>query len=146
MLRFPPLVGGPIVYAPLVAIGGADLQLRAFVTMPLDTVVPEELAFRGVLLALLRRRHAVVPSLVLSTVPFALWHGWIAVSTVRETNLSADPLLFALGLSGAFVAIFAGGVAFAALRAITGNLAAPLAAHWTFNTVLLFGLRLSSGL
>jgi membrane protease YdiL (CAAX protease family) len=140
-LRFPPLVGGPISYLPLRDLTDADLYLRILVLMPLDTVMPEEVAFRGVLLALLRRRFALYRAVALSAVPFVLWHAVMVRTTVAQTNLAAEPPLFLLAVIGAVLALSAGGIAFAYLRALTGHLAAPIAAHWTFNSALLVGLR-----
>ena len=141
VLRFPPLVGGPVTYAPLAAVAPAELATRIALTMPLDTVIPEELAFRGLLLAQLLRRYRAPAAVALSALVFAAWHVVIVLATLAETNLAPDPLFGALGLAGAFLAVFAGGVFFATLRLVTGSLAAPLAAHWGFNTALLVGLR-----
>ena len=47
---------------------------RVLVVIPLGTVLPEELAFRGLLLALLGRRYGVVAGILLSSGLFGLWH------------------------------------------------------------------------
>jgi uncharacterized protein len=145
VLRFPPLAIGPITYLPLRELTEADLYLRVLVLMPLDTVLPEEIAFRGALLGLLRRGFGTYAAIVRSAVPFVLWHTVMVWATVSQTNLVRDPALFALGCVGAFVALLAGGVAFAYLRVVTGHLAAPIAAHWTFNGAILLGLRWLDG-
>lgn len=142
-LRFPPLLGQPVSYAPLAALSSGDLVLRVALFMPLDTVIPEEVAFRGVLLALLRRRRALPAAVALSAAVFAAWHVVIVQATLAQTNLVSDPLFAALGYGGAFAAVFGGGVLFAALRLWTRNLAAPLAGHWVFNAALLVGLSLT---
>src|SRR5712691_9182061 len=72
--------------------------------------------------------------------PFTLWHGVIVTRTVALTNLQADPLLVIVGLAGAFAAVFVGGILFAALRLVTGQLAGSIVAHWAFNAALLVGL------
>jgi membrane protease YdiL (CAAX protease family) len=54
-------------------IGRAALW-AVLVVIPLGTVLPEELAFRGLLLALLERRHGVVTATVASSGLFGLWH------------------------------------------------------------------------
>src|SRR3954447_17969458 len=54
-------------------IGRAALT-AVLVVIPLGTVVPEELAFRGLLLHLLSRRHGVVAGTMLSSGLFGLWH------------------------------------------------------------------------
>lgn len=141
VLRFPPLLGEPVRYAPLASMALADLGLRVAVTMPLDTVLPEELAFRGVLLGALARTRGTVAAALLSALAFAAWHLVIVQATLARTNLAENALFAALGLVGAFAAVFAGGVVFAVLRVATRSLAAPLAAHWAFNAAILVGLR-----
>jgi membrane protease YdiL (CAAX protease family) len=140
LLRFPPVFGEAITYAPLVTAGLTDIVFRTGVTMPLDTVIPEEIAFRGALLAALLRRVGLIPALAWSAAVFAAWHVVIVRATLLQTNLIADPAFAALGAVGAFAAVFGGGVAFGLLRLWTGSLAAPIAAHWAFNSALLFGL------
>lgn len=140
VLRYPPAFGEAITYAPLVTAGLAEIAFRTGVTMPLDTVIPEELAFRGALLGALLRRFALVPALVCSAGAFAAWHVVIVRATLLQTNLLADPLFAVIGAVGAFAAVFGGGIAFAVLRLWTKSLAAPMVAHWAFNSALLFGL------
>jgi uncharacterized protein len=54
-------------------IGRAALW-AVLVAIPLGTVVPEELAFRGLLLALLGRRYGLLAGTLLSSGLFGLWH------------------------------------------------------------------------
>ena len=139
-LRYPPLVGEALQYSPLSSLSREALLWRVFVWMPLDTAIPEEIAFRGVLLAALRRRLANRSAVLLSAMLFAVWHGVIVTRTVALTNLEADPVLAVLGLLGAFLAVGVGGVLFALLRLATDHLAGSMVAHWAFNAVLLLGL------
>ena len=142
VLRYPPLLGEAVSYTPLAAADAAGLALRVAVTMPLDTIAPEEVAFRAVLLGALLRRYGATGAVVLSALAFAAWHAVIVSTTVAQTNLTVAGLFTVLGMAGAFLAVFAGGIAFAALRVRTRSLAAPLLAHWAFNGALLSGLRL----
>ena len=142
MLRFPPLLDGPIRFGPLADVAPGALLLRALIVMPLDTALPEELAFRGALFALLRRGHGLGRAMTLSSLAFAAWHIVIVIATLLETNVVVEPLTAALGGLGAFAAVFGGGVVFALLRARTGRLAAPFAAHAAFNAAILLGLGL----
>ena len=139
-LRFPPLLGTAVEYPPLGSMPPDALLWRSFVWMPLDTAIPEEVAFRGVLLAMLLRRSSTMPAVVLSALVFTGWHAVIVSRTVALTNLQSEPLLSILGLVGAFLAVFAGGLLFAWLRVASGNLAGSIVAHWAFNTLLLLGL------
>ncbi len=115
VLRSPPIVGHPVTYTPLGSLSFEALMWRACLWMPLDTALPEEIAFRGVLLAVLRRRWAAPSAIIFSAALFTLWHGVIVVRTVALTNLHADPPLAILALAGAFASVFAGGILFAAL-------------------------------
>ena len=139
-LRFPPLVGQAVEYAPLASLSPEALLWRAFVWMPLDTAIPEEVAFRGVLLASLRRRWSELPAVLVSAAVFTSWHGVIVSRTVALTNLQSEPRLAMLGLLGALLAVGVGGVLFAWLRLATGHLAGSIVAHWAFNAVLLLSL------
>jgi hypothetical protein len=87
-----------VTYPPAEAIATSDLAWRVFVTMPIDTVIPEEVAFRGLLLAVLLRRYAVVPAVLLSSLAFTLWHVVIVARTLGHTNLIDDPLYAVLPL------------------------------------------------
>lgn len=141
VLRFPPLIGSPITYAPASTVAQSDLLLRVALFMPLDTIIPEEFAFRGVLLAALRRRYGAAPAIVASAVTFTLWHVVIVLATVGQTSLASSPLWSTVATLGAFLVLFAGGVALALLRILTGHLATPIGAHWGFNAGILLGLR-----
>jgi uncharacterized protein len=139
-LRFPPLLGQAVEYSPLTSVSREALLWRALVWMPLDTVVPEEFAFRCVLLATLRRRLGVVPAVMLSAGVFTVWHCVVVNRTIGMTNLQREPAFMTLGLVGAFLAISVGGALFAWLRIATHHLAGSVIAHWAFNALLLLGL------
>jgi membrane protease YdiL (CAAX protease family) len=141
VLRFPPVVGEPVSYGPAATVGGAALAVHLLVLLPLAVVIPEELAFRGALLASLRQRYRIAPAVAISAGVFMLWHMTIVGLTLGQTSLAGSVVFSALGAAVAFLAVFAGGVAFALLRIATGHLAAPIAAHWGFNAALLVGLR-----
>jgi uncharacterized protein len=139
-LRFPPGAGQALEYTPLGSLSREALLWRAVFWMALGTAIPEELAFRGVLLATLRRRFADVPAVLISAAVFTVWHGVIVSRTVASTNLQAQPGLTTLGLLGAYLAVGVGGVLFAWLRLATANLAGSIVAHWAFIAALLLGL------
>lgn len=139
--RLAPLVlGAPLVYGPLVGVGGDRLAIHIAVFLPLGAVVPEEVAFRGTLLAGLLRRMGLRAAIVASALTFALWHGFVAIATVADSTLGQTVGWWVVGIAGAMVALFAGGVLMAILRTITGTLMTSIAAHWAFNAVILVGL------
>ena len=142
VLLFPPLLGGPVTYAPVATLGAAELARHLLFYLPLGVVLPEELAFRGALVGALHAAAGIRWAMAGSAVAFALWHTVTGLATLTQTNLRGP--FFALGVLGAFAVVFAGGVAFAWLRLRTGSLASTMGAHWAFNAVVilvLVGLR-----
>jgi uncharacterized protein len=111
---------------------------NALVVVPLGTVVPEEVGFRGVLWAAQRREHGVSSATVWSSVAFGLWH-------VLPTLSQANPALVAVAGQGgrSKVAVVGGGVVFTGLASVlfcelrrrTGSLLAPAGLHWATNGV-----------
>jgi membrane protease YdiL (CAAX protease family) len=104
-------------------VSGAELAGRALVVIPLGTVLVEELAFRGVLLALARRVATPAAAAVLTAGLFGLWHvlpAW-----------RADGAGVALGT---LVATTVAGFAFGWLRTRSGSLLAPILAHVATNS------------
>jgi CAAX protease family protein len=135
----PTLTDGPIVYEPLYRVSGTELATHIAVFLPLGVVLPEELAFRGTLFGLLQRmgtRAAIVGS----GVTFALWHFAVAVLTVGDTTMASPSPWFVPAVAGAVLTVLAGGAALGTLRFVARSLGASIAAHWTFNAVLLAGL------
>ena len=132
--------GGSVSYRPLAQLSTGTVLVRALVWMPLATAIPEEFAFRGVLLALLLRTCSWRVAVVISAIAFALWHVIIVFHTVGQTSLSQHPATYLLGVGLGFAAVFVGGILFANLRMRTGSLAASTLAHWSLNAAVLLGL------
>jgi len=111
-----------------VHVGMATMLFEVFVAIPFGTVVLEELAFRGTLLGLLRRRLPTPWAVGVMAVLFGLWHikgvlhdptGGIAVGAVL----------------GTVVATTAAGVGFGWLRVRSDSLLAPVLAHIATNSL-----------
>jgi uncharacterized protein len=119
-------------------VAGADageIVYQAVVRIPLGTVVWEEVAFRGVLLAVLRRLLPLRAALGVSAVLFGIWHvrptiGGLAANDVVEGPL-ARALVVALLCSGTAVA----GLLFGELRLRSGSLLAPALLHLSTNSL-----------
>jgi membrane protease YdiL (CAAX protease family) len=139
-LHAPPFLGRPITHVPLNSLSAEVLVWRALAWMPLDTAVPEEVAFRGVLLAALRQRFDDRQAVLGSAIAFMVWHAVIVVRTLGVTNVADQPVLMVIGLVGTLGSVFVGGIVFALLRLKTGNLSGSIVAHWAFNATLLLGL------
>ena len=134
----PSIIGQPVGYSPLARVSADELGLHIALFLPLGAVVPEEVAFRGVLLGGLLARYRVRVAVTASAIAFALWHGTVAVFTVMNTSLPV--VLIIPAIAGALVIVFVGGVIMAGLRVATGTLTTSIAAHWVFNAVILVGL------
>jgi membrane protease YdiL (CAAX protease family) len=137
-------LGTPITYQPLRGASISAVVTHALVGLPLQTAIPEELAFRGLLLGLLMRKLTPLRATVVTSAIFVAWHLAVQVQTLAVTNFTSPwQIVPAMGL--AFAGLFAGGVIFAGLRLRTGNLAAAVAAHWLFDAGLITGLFFLSG-
>lgn len=96
---------------------------RVLVAIPLGTVLLEELASRGSLLALLRRLTSTWSAVALSSVLFGLWH----LVPILGSSIGA--------IVGTLLATTAAGVGFCWLRLRSGSLVAPILAHLATNAV-----------
>jgi membrane protease YdiL (CAAX protease family) len=114
-----------------------DLWLQVLVEIPLATVLFEELAFRGLLTALLERLTAPTPALLWQSALFGLWH----VPGAFGGDPPLDSLPGWLGRGGLVVATVAAtaiaGALFHLLRRRSSSLVAPALAHWATNGVAL---------
>jgi len=129
-------LGTPITYQPLRGASISGVLTHALVGLPLQTAIPEELAFRGLVLGLLMRKLTPLRAAFVTSAIFVAWHLAVQVQTLAVTNLTSPwQILPAMGL--AFAGLFAGGVIFALLRLRTRNLAAAVVAHWLFDASLI---------
>jgi uncharacterized protein len=112
--------------------------LASMVVIPLQTVIPEELAFRGVLHGALNRAWGFRGVALAGSLLFGLWH--VATSLGLTTSNVGFTRLFGGGVVGmvagvmlAVVATAAAGFVFSWLRRRSGSLLAPIALHWSLN-------------
>jgi uncharacterized protein len=112
--------------------------IASMVIIPLQTVIPEELAFRGVLHGTLDRAWGFRGVALAGSLLFGLWH--IATSLGLTSNNVGFTRLFGGGTAGmlagvtlAVLATAAAGFVFSWLRRRSGSLIAPIALHWSLN-------------
>jgi uncharacterized protein len=112
--------------------------IASMLIIPLQTVIPEELAFRGVLHGALNRAWGFRGVAFAGSLLFGLWH--IATSLGLTTSNVGFSRLFGGGVVGmlagvllAVVATAAAGFVFSWLRRRSGSLLAPIALHWSLN-------------
>jgi membrane protease YdiL (CAAX protease family) len=112
--------------------------IASMIIIPLQTVIPEELAFRGVLHGALNRAWGFRGVAAAGSLLFGLWH--IATSLGLTSSNVGFTRLFGGGLLGTIAGVvlavaataFAGFV-FTWLRRRSGSLIAPIALHWSLN-------------
>lgn len=123
---------------------------QSLVELPFGTVLFEEIAFRGVLWAMLARRYGVVWATVWSSILFGLWH----ILPSLDLHLRNERLAAVGGggwwarttaIGGSVITTAIGGVVFSLLRIGSGSLLAPMGLHWATNGWgYLFARRVSS--
>ena len=119
---------------------GLQVADRVLIRVPIGTVLLEEVAFRGVLLALLLRVASRTWATVVSSLLFGLWH--ILPSLHLSTQKPALTAVFGHSMLGADLAdvgavLFtaAAGALLCELRRRSGSLLAPMALHWSTNAL-----------
>jgi membrane protease YdiL (CAAX protease family) len=112
--------------------------VASMVIIPLQTVIPEELAFRGVLHGALTRAWGFRVVAAAGSLLFGLWH--VATSLGLTSSNVGFMRLFGGGFVGelagvllAVAATAAAGFVFTWLRRRSGSLLAPIALHWSLN-------------
>jgi membrane protease YdiL (CAAX protease family) len=113
--------------------GGAEIARQVLTRIPFGTVLWEEAAFRGVLLAALSRVLPPRTAIGASAAVFGLWHIRPTLSALAANDLAAGrPGRTAAVLVGC-VGTAAAGVLFTGLRLGSGSLLAPLLVHAATN-------------
>ncbi len=112
--------------------------LASMIIIPLQTVIPEELAFRGVLHGALDRAWGFRGVAAAGSLLFGLWHiasslGLTAGNVGFTRVLGGGVFGMVAGVVGAVLATAAAGFVFTWLRRRSGSLIAPIALHWSLN-------------
>ncbi|OBA87741.1 abortive infection protein [Mycobacteriaceae bacterium 1482268.1] len=112
--------------------------IASMIIIPLQTVIPEELAFRGVLHGALNRAWGFRGVAAAGSLLFGLWHIATSLgltsSNVGFTKILGGGILATVaGVVGAVAATGLAGFVFTWLRRRSGSLLAPIALHWSLN-------------
>lgn len=118
-------------------VAGRALAYETLVRIPLATSLFEEVAFRGVLLALGLRSGSEVAAVLVSSAAFGLWHVGPTLEMLRLNGVAWTAPRTAATVAGAVAVTAVGGIVFAVLRLHSGSLAAPVLAHWATNALAL---------
>src|SRR6201996_5512477 len=112
--------------------------LASLIVIPLQTVIPEELVFRGVLHGALNRAWGFRGVAIAGSLLFGLWH--VATSLGLTSGNVGFTRLFGGGVVGmlagvvlAVIATAAAGFVFSWLRRRSGSLIAPSGLTWSLN-------------
>ena len=131
------------------------LLWRAVLLIWVDTVLPEELAFRGAVLLAVGGQQATCPSLdgvsysrawvevaraairpavLVSSLAFAAWHVVVVIHDGAQDFAT---------IVGKLAVIAIGGMFFGGLRVTSRNLLAPVVGHWLFDMIAMIAARLA---
>lgn len=118
----------------------SEAAFAALVIIPLQTVLPEELMFRGVLQGSLMRCFAPRIAVLIGAALFGLWHissslGLTEGNAGLTDTLGSGTVGQVVGIVGAVAATTAAGLLFGWLRLRSDSLLAPIALHWALNAV-----------
>lgn len=110
------------------------MALQALVTIPLGTVLIEEIAFRGALPALLGRAGAGTRSaIIISAILFGLWHIAPSLTAAMADTQSGTPVW--LVVLGTVVFTTASGIGLGWLRHRSRSLLPPMFVHLATNSL-----------
>jgi uncharacterized protein len=112
-----------------------ELRYHAAVRIPLGTAVFEEVAFRGVLFAVLARVLRPWTAVTVSSAVFGLWHVAPTIVGLRINEVVPASPEGVGAIVGAVVVTSVAGVGFCWLRLRSGSLLAPILAHWATNAL-----------
>ena len=122
-------------------ISGGRLLYELGVSIVLLTAIPEEFAFRGVLLGSALRLWGPWRASVITSLLFGLWHIEPTLGTMRDNHATAG-LSASIGgqvlvVLGAIAVTFVAGLVFCWLRLRSRSLIAPVMAHAAINGLAL---------
>jgi len=122
-------------------ISGGRLLYGLGVSIVALTAIPEEFAFRGVLLGSALRLWGPWRASLITSALFGLWHVLPTLHTMSDNHVVAGATGSVAGqvlvVLGAIAVTFAAGLAFCWLRLRSGSLLAPIMAHVATNGLAL---------
>lgn len=124
---------------PRLRVPFVDMLYEIAVNTPLGTVVLEEFAFRGLLLALFLRHTSMWRSVLWSSLLFGAWHILPTLTSAASNGAMEQLASTPVGLVGVVVgnvlSTAIAGAVFAYLRLRSGSLLAPALAHLATNDI-----------
>jgi membrane protease YdiL (CAAX protease family) len=129
-----PAVRPVLADARIVHLDGCEIAYAALVRVPFGTVLWEEVAFRGVLLAALSRLLPRPAAIAVSAAVFGIWHIRPTLSGLAANDLVRGPVATSAVVALACLGTAAAGVGFSWLRLRSGSLLAPVLLHLATNS------------
>jgi hypothetical protein len=114
-------------------LDGPGLAYQVAFRIPVGTVLWEEVAFRGVLQAALRRVMSEPAAIAVASGVFGAWHIRPTAAALQVNQLAGDRHQAAARVAAGVAVTAAGGALFSWLRARSGRLAAPVLLHLATN-------------
>jgi len=121
--------------ARVAGLDGGAIAYQVLVRIPLGTVLWEEVAFRGVLLAVLTRLVPTRAAAALSAAVFGIWHVRPTLSAVTANEIAGGPVGDAVAVILGCLFTGGAGLVFAWLRLRSGSLLAPALLHLATNAL-----------
>jgi membrane protease YdiL (CAAX protease family) len=121
--------------ARVAGMDGAEIAYRVLVRIPFGTVLWEEVAFRGVLLAALTRLLGLPGAAAASSALFGIWHIRPTLSGLMANDLAEGPVATGATVLLACLGTAAAGFLFTCLRLRSGSLLAPVLLHLATNSL-----------
>ena len=114
-------------------LGGRQLAYQVLLRIPVGTVAWEEIAFRGVLAAALRRVLAEPAATVVAGAVFGVWHVRPTVEALAVNRLAARRGARIAAVTATAAGTAGVGALLSVLRQRSGSLAAPVLLHLAAN-------------
>ena len=118
----------------IAALDGRAAAYQALIRIPVGTALWEEIAFRGVLQAALRRVMPKTTAIAVTSCLFGVWHIRPTLQGLRANGLADTRGRAVAGVTAGVAGTIAGGVLFSWLRERSGSLAAPILLHAATNS------------
>ena len=123
-----------------------EVAYQVTIRIPAGTVLWEEVAFRGVLQAALRRVLPRPAAVAVTSGVFGLWHVRPTVEALRINQLAASRRATAASVAATVAGTAAAGLLLSWLRERSGSLAAPVLLHLSANCGAALAARSAHGI
>jgi uncharacterized protein len=124
-----------LVDARVAGLDGGEVAAQVLLRVPFGTVLWEEVAFRGVLLAALSRLLPLPAAVAVSCAVFGVWHVRPTLAGLAANDLVDSPVATAAAVLAVCLGTAAAGVLFTGLRLRSGSLLAPVLLHLATNSL-----------